>query len=101
MQDRKPMAIFPRKLNAAQQRQIITEHELLSAIETCKEYKSILLVYLIIVFTDHKNSTFNGLKVSDHVLLVCWFLLLEEYGVTFEYLSGMKLLQQMVCHVVM
>jgi hypothetical protein len=38
------------------------------------------------VFTDHKNSTFNGLKASDRVLRTYWILLLEEYGVTFEYL---------------
>jgi hypothetical protein len=44
------------------------------------------------VFTDHKNNPFNGLKVhaSDHVLLTCWLLLLEENGVTFEYLPGKK-----------
>jgi hypothetical protein len=67
---------------------------LLSAIETCKEYKNILLGYHypIIVFTDHKNNTFNGLKAdnSDRVLHTCWLLLLEEYGVTFEYLPGKK-----------
>jgi hypothetical protein len=65
---------------------------LLSAIETCKEYKNILLGYPIIVFTDHKNNTFNGLKAhtSDHVLRTCWLLLLEEYGLTFEYLPGKK-----------
>jgi hypothetical protein len=61
---------------------------LLSTIETCKEYKNILLGYLIIVFTDHKNNTFNGLKASDRVLR--WLLPLEEYGVTFEYLPGKK-----------
>jgi hypothetical protein len=63
---------------------------MLSAIETCKEYKNILLGYPIIVFTDHKNNTFNDLKASDRVLLTCWLLLLEEYGVTFEYLPGKK-----------
>jgi hypothetical protein len=42
----------------------------------------------IIVFTDHKNNTFNGLRASDRVLHTCWLLLLEEYGVTFEYLPG-------------
>jgi hypothetical protein len=65
---------------------------LLSAIETCKEYKNILLGYPIIFFTDHKNNTFNGLKAfsSDRVLRTCWLLLLEEYGVTFEYLPGKK-----------
>jgi hypothetical protein len=65
---------------------------LLSAIETCNEYKNILLDYPIIVFTDHKNNTFNGLKefASDRVLLISWLLLLEEYGVTFEYLPEKK-----------
>jgi hypothetical protein len=92
MRDKKPMDFYSRKLNTAQNRYITTEIDLLSAIETCKEYKNILLGYPhpIIVFTDHKNNTFNGLKASDRVLLTCWLLLLEEYGVTFEYLPGKK-----------
>jgi hypothetical protein len=44
----------------------------------------------IIVFTDHKNSTFNGLKASDRVLLTSWLLLFEECGETFEYLTWEK-----------
>jgi hypothetical protein len=83
---------YSRKLNTAQKRYTTTERdrELISAIETCKEYKNILLGYPIIIFTGHKNNTFNGLKASDRVLRTCWLLLLEEYGVTFEYLSGKK-----------
>ena len=88
MQDKKPIAFYSRKLNAAQRRYTTTERELLSTIETCKEYKNILLGYPIIVYTDHKNNTFNGLKASDHVLR--WLLLLEKYGVSFEYLLGKK-----------
>jgi hypothetical protein len=58
MQDKKPIAFYSRKLNTAQRRYTITtERELLSTIETCKEYKNILLGYLIIVFTDHKLLT--------------------------------------------
>jgi predicted RNA-binding protein with PIN domain len=72
MQDRKPIAIYSRKLNKAQKWYTTTEsrQELLSAIESYKEYKNILLGYTIIVFTDHKNNNFNGLKVyaSDRVL---------------------------------
>jgi hypothetical protein len=92
MQDKNPIAFYLRKLNTAQKRYTTTERnrELLSAIETCKEYKNILLGYPIIVFTDHKNNTFNGLKGSDLVLPTCWLLLLEEYGVTFEYFPGKK-----------
>jgi hypothetical protein len=47
MQNKKPIAIYSRKLNTAQTRYITTEknRELLSTIETCKEYKNILLGY--------------------------------------------------------
>jgi hypothetical protein len=92
MQDKKPIPFYSRNLNTAQKRYTTTEREqeLLPAIETCKEYKNILLGYSIIVLTDHKNNTFNGLKASDQVLLTCWLLLLEEYGETFEYLPGNK-----------
>jgi hypothetical protein len=94
IKSKRTIAIYSRKLNTAQKRYTNTEiyRELLSSIETCKEYKNILLGYPIIVFTDHKNNTFNGLKAnaSDHVLRTCWLLLLEEYGVTFEYVPGKK-----------
>jgi hypothetical protein len=96
MQDKKKttIAFYSRKLNTAQKRYTTTEinRELLSDIETCKEYKNILLGYQlpIIVFTDHKNNTFNGLKASDRVLPTCWLLLHGEYGVTFEYLPGKR-----------
>jgi hypothetical protein len=47
MQDKNPIAIYSRKLNTAQKRYKTTENhrELLSAIETCKEYKNIYLGY--------------------------------------------------------
>jgi hypothetical protein len=47
MQDRKPVAFYSRKLNTALKRYTTTEREaeLLSAIETYKEYKNILLGY--------------------------------------------------------
>jgi hypothetical protein len=98
---KQPIAFYSRKLNTAQKRYTTTERELLPAIETCKEYKNILSCYhySIIVFTDHKNNTFNGLKASEPVLLTCWLLLLEEYGVTFEYLPGKKnVVADVSCH---
>jgi hypothetical protein len=71
IQDKRPIAIYSRKLNTAQKQYETTERdkELLSAIETCKEYKNILLGYhySIIVFTDHKNNTFNSLKASYRI----------------------------------
>jgi hypothetical protein len=64
VQDKKPITFYSRKLNTAQKRYTTTERnrELLSAIETCKEYKNILLGYPIIVVTDHKNNTVKWLK---------------------------------------
>jgi hypothetical protein len=40
------------------------------------------------VYTDHENNTYNGLKALDRVFR--WLLLPEEYGVTNEYLLEKK-----------
>jgi RNase H-like domain found in reverse transcriptase len=55
MQDKKPISFYSRKRNAAQRRYTTTEFELLSTIETCKEYKNILFGYPIVVNTNKKN----------------------------------------------
>jgi hypothetical protein len=97
MQDKKQnnYRLLFAKVNTAQKWYTTTERDrqLITAFEIYKEYKNILLGYPIIVFTDHKNNIFNGLKLhaSARVLRTCWLLLLEEYGVTFEYLSGKKM----------
>ena len=62
----KPIAFYSRKLNPAQTRYTTTERELLSIVETLKEYRNILLGHEIEVFTDHKNlvyKTFNAERV--------------------------------------
>jgi hypothetical protein len=71
MQDKNPKAFYSRKLNKVQKWYKTTERhrESLSAIKTCKKYKNILLGCheTIIVFIDHKNNTFSGLKASDRI----------------------------------
>jgi hypothetical protein len=59
-----------------------TEKEFLSAIETCKEYKNIMLSYYvsITVLTEQTNKTFNWLKSLDRVLHTYWLLTLEEWS---------------------
>ena len=54
-QDNKPIAFYSRKLNDAQTRYTTTERELLSIVETLKEYRNILLGHEITVYTDQKN----------------------------------------------
>lgn len=84
-QDGRPLAFYSRKLNDAQTRYTTTERELLSIVETLKEFRNILLGHTIIIYTDHKNLIYNDLQ-TDRVLR--WRLLLEEYGAEIKYIKG-------------
>ena len=65
----------------------VTELELISIVETLKEFKGMLWGQTINVFTDHKNLMQQALGLtSDRVY--CWRLLLEEYDPTIEYIKG-------------
>jgi hypothetical protein len=84
-QDNHPIAFYSRKLNDAQTRYTTTERELLSIVETLKEFRMILLGHQIIIYTDHKNLIHNDLK-SERVLR--WRLLMEEYNPDIRYIKG-------------
>jgi len=85
MQDSKPLAFYSRKLNSAQKRYTTGEQELLSIVETLKEFKNILLGQKLIVHTDHKNIVYGNLS-NDRIAR--WRLLLEEYGPTYVHIKG-------------
>ena len=68
-QENRPIAFYSRKLNSAQRRYTTTEKELLSIVETLKEFKTILLGYKIEIHTDHKNSVHETLvMMSERVM---------------------------------
>ena len=76
VQDNQPLAFFSRKLSSAKKIYTTREQELLSVIETHKEFKNILFGYSITVYTDHLNLTHETLLMSsDRVMR--WRLLLE------------------------
>ena len=84
-QDGKPIAFYSRKLNDAQTRYTTTERELLSIVETLKEFRNILLGHKLVVYTDHKNLVckhFNTERVMR------WRLILEEFGPELKYIKG-------------
>jgi hypothetical protein len=84
-QDNKPIAFYSRKLNPAQTRYTTTERELLSIVETLKEFRNILLGHRIKVYTDHKNLTFVNFNTER---VMRWRLILEEYAPELIYLKG-------------
>ena len=85
MQNNKPLAFYSRKLNDAQKRYSTGEQELLSIVETLKEFKNILLGQSITVHTDHKNLLYEK-TCSDRVIR--WRLLIEEFAPTFQHIQG-------------
>jgi hypothetical protein len=84
-QDNKPIAFYSRKLKPEQTRYTTTERELLSIVETLKEFRNILLGQQIIVHTDHKNLTCKNFNTER---VMRWRLVLEEYGPELRYIKG-------------
>ena len=86
-QEGKPIAFFSRKLNSAQKNYTTTEKELLSIVETVKEFRNILQGYPIKVWSDHKNLV-HAATVSQSQRVMRWRLILEEFGPEIRHISG-------------
>jgi hypothetical protein len=86
-QDNRPIAFFSRTQSKMQQKYSVTEIELLAIVETLKEFKGMLSVQDIKVYTVTKNfiRDSQGLT-SDRVY--CWWLLLEECAPKIIYIKG-------------
>ena len=87
MQENKPLAFYTRKLNTAQSKYPTGEQELLSIVETLKNFEGILLGQKVIVHTDHLNLLYKKLASNR---LIRWRMMLEEYGPTFVHVEGTK-----------
>ena len=83
----RPIAFYSIKITGAQQRYIVTERELLSIVETLKEFRKILLGQKLRIYTDHKNLT---CKMFNTNIVLRRRIILEEYDTDIEYIKGEK-----------
>jgi hypothetical protein len=85
MQEGKPLTFYSRNLNSAQTHYTTGEQELLSIVETLKEFRDILLGQQVKLHTDHLNILYGKLS-NDRIAR--WRLLLEEYGPKYVHIAG-------------
>ena len=84
-QNDQPIAFYSRKLNDQQKRYTTTERELLSIVETLKEFRNILYGQQLIVYTDHKNLTYKDFNTER---VMRWHLIIEEFNPEIRYIKG-------------
>ena len=62
MQEGKPLAFYSRKMSDTQKRYTTGEQELLSIVETLKEFRNILLGQQLVIHTDKTNIIYGNLS---------------------------------------
>ena len=85
-QEDKAVAFYTRKLSPTQANYSTIEKELLSIVETFKEFRSFLQGARITVYTDHANLIHAVENTNARILR--WRLILEDFAPTFKHIQG-------------
>jgi RNase H-like domain found in reverse transcriptase len=81
-----PVAFYSCKLTSAQCNYSVGKKELLSVVETLKEFCTMLYgCPEIHIYTDHKNNTFTRFQTQ---CVLQWRLFLDDYNVHLQYIKG-------------
>ena len=80
-----PVAYFSHKLSKSQQNYMVMGKEMLSIVATLGEFQGIFCSSDIHIFTDHKNLTFDTLKMQRDLH---WHNKVKEFSPTLHYIEG-------------
>ena len=88
-QNNRSLAFFSRKLSDTQKWYNVTKKELLSIVDTLKEFKGMFWGQKLVVYTDHKNIIQDALGLSSDCVYR-WRLLIKEHGPEIIYIKGIN-----------
>ena len=77
IQEGKSIVFYSIKCTGDQQQYTVAERELISIVETLKEFRAMLICQRLIMCTNRKNLTCNNFNTN---IVLRWRLILEEYG---------------------
>ena len=85
-----PLAYVSKTLNEAQRRYATTKKEALSLVYALEQFRHMILMFPISVYTDHKPLLGALTKPTKDECLQRWSLLIQEYKIDLQYLEGKK-----------
>ena len=83
-----PIAYASKSLNDAQRNYSVTKREALSLVFALESFRNIILLYPIVVYTDHRPLLGALRKPTKDQCLQRWALLIQEYDIELLYIKG-------------
>ena len=85
-----PVSYVSKCLNMAQRNYSTTKREALALVFALEKFRTLILHYKVIAYTDHLPLTGVLNKPTKDACLNRWALLVQEYGIQLQYLPGKR-----------